>query len=136
MSYKGAVEWPYELRYGAVNRVESDVLVIGGGIAGPWAAIEAARRGVRVALVEESDNISSGPSGCDHWGPALDNPCSKITPDEYVEIVDAGTRGYINGVMEYINCSDGYRAMLELEKMGGKIRDDADARARCHQQEG
>ena len=126
MSYKGAVEWPYELRYGAVNRVESDVLVIGGGIAGPWAAIEAARRGVRVALVEESDNISSGPSGCDHWGPALDNPCSKITPDEYVEIVDAGTRGYINGVMEYINCSDGYRAMLELEKMGGKIRDDAD----------
>jgi len=126
MSYKGAVEWPYELNYGAVNRVEADVLVLGGGIAGPWAAIEAARRGVTVAIVEQGDNISSGPSGCDHWGPALDNPCSKITPDEYVGIVDDGTRGYINGIMEYINCSDGYRAMLDIEKMGGKIRDDAD----------
>ena len=126
MSYKGAVEWPYEINYGVVNRVETDVLVLGGGIAGPWAAIEAARRGVRVAIVEQSDNISSGPSGCDHWGPALDNPCSKITPDEYVPIVEDGFRGYVNGIMEYINCSDGYRAMLELEKMGGKIRDDAD----------
>ncbi|MGD0803074.1 MAG: FAD-dependent oxidoreductase [Candidatus Bathyarchaeia archaeon] len=126
MSFKGVVEWPYELRYGTVNRVETDVLVIGGGIAGPWAAIEAARRGTRVTLIEESDNISSGPSGCDHWGPALDNPCAKITPDEYLEIVDPGYRGYINGIMEYINCNDGYRALLELEKMGGKIRDDAD----------
>ncbi len=126
MSFKGVVDWPYELKYGTVNRVKTDVLVIGGGIAGPWAAIEAARRGARVTLIEESDNLSSGPSGCDHWGPALDNPCAKITPDEYLEIVDPGYRGYINGIMEYVNCSDGYRALLELEEMGGKIRDDAD----------
>ncbi len=126
MSYRGAVEWPYEIKYGDLNRVESDVLVLGGGIAGPWAAIEAARRGVHVTLVEESDNLSSGPSGCDHWGPALDNPCSRITPEEYVDIAEAGFRGYTNGIIEYINCSDGYRALLELEKMGGKIRDDVD----------
>ncbi len=126
MSFKGVVEWPYEVKYGTVNHINTDVLVIGGGVAGPWAAIEAARRGARVTLIEEADNISSGPSGCDHWGPALDNPCAKINPDEYLEIVEPGYRGYINGIVEYLNCNDGYRALLELEKMGGKIRDDAD----------
>jgi succinate dehydrogenase/fumarate reductase flavoprotein subunit len=126
MSSKGFVKWPYPLRYGKVNRIKTDVLVIGGGIAGPWAAIEAAKRGVKVILVEEADAISSGPSGCDHWGPALDNPCCTISPEEYVEIIDAGNRGYINGMLEYVNCSEGYQALLQLEKMGGKIRDDAD----------
>ena len=32
-------EWPYPIRYGEVKEVTSDVLVIGGGVAGCRAAI-------------------------------------------------------------------------------------------------
>ena len=44
-------EWPYPVRYEQEQGIETDVLVLGGGIAGCWAAISAARKGVRVALV-------------------------------------------------------------------------------------
>ena len=37
--------WPYANELGQEERVESDVLVLGGGIAGCYAAIAAARRG-------------------------------------------------------------------------------------------
>ncbi|MBW1863427.1 MAG: FAD-dependent oxidoreductase [Deltaproteobacteria bacterium] len=49
----GLIEWPYPIRYYHETEVEADVLVLGGGIAGCWAAISAARKGVKVALVEK-----------------------------------------------------------------------------------
>ena len=55
-----APPWPYPVDYEKETEVETDVLVIGGGIAGCWAAISAARKGVRVALVEKGDTIRSG----------------------------------------------------------------------------
>ena len=45
-------EWPYPIRYGEVKEVSTDVLVIGGGVAGCRAAISAAQRGVTVAVAE------------------------------------------------------------------------------------
>src|SRR5512139_3237901 len=64
-----APEWPYAIRYDQEQVIDTDVLVIGGGIAGCWAAISAAPKGVRVALVEKSATIRSGAGGpgCDHW---------------------------------------------------------------------
>ena len=61
--------WPYPIRYDREQEIETDVLVIGGGISGCWAAISAARQGVRVVLVEKGDTIRSGAGGpgCDHW---------------------------------------------------------------------
>ena len=47
--------WPYPVRFGQEREIDTDVLVIGGGIAGCWAAISAARQGVRVALLEKGD---------------------------------------------------------------------------------
>ena len=38
-------QWPYENEYGQTETVESDVLVLGGGLAGCFAAISAARKG-------------------------------------------------------------------------------------------
>ena len=62
------LEWPYPLLYDNGQEVTADVLVLGGGIAGCWAAIAAAQRGVSVALVEKGAAIRSGAggSGCDH----------------------------------------------------------------------
>ena len=54
MHYEGLIKehaprWPYPVHYGKENEVSCDVLVLGGGIAGCWAAIGAARKGARVA---------------------------------------------------------------------------------------
>ena len=75
--------WPYPVDYGKENEVGCDVLVLGGGIAGCWAAINAVRRGVSVALVEKADTIRSGSGGpgCDHWENPMTSPLSNMEPE-------------------------------------------------------
>lgn len=54
----------------AVAELETDVLVIGGGLAGCWAAVAAARAGVRTTLVEKGYCGASGvtaTAGPGHW---------------------------------------------------------------------
>ena len=41
--------WPYPVNYGKENVISTDVLVLGGGVAGCHAAINAAKKGVKVA---------------------------------------------------------------------------------------
>ena len=53
-------EWPYPVRYDRENDVSTDVLVLGGGIAGCHAAINAARKGVKVAVLEKGMTKWSG----------------------------------------------------------------------------
>jgi succinate dehydrogenase/fumarate reductase flavoprotein subunit len=123
---KGIIEWPYPIRYDTVNKVDTDVLIIGGGIAGSWAAIKAAERGVKVTVVEQASALSAGPAGVDHWMYALDNPCCKISPDDFIEAHEYSNWGYINGIAHYVNYNEAYKRLLELEKMGAKVRDTED----------
>lgn len=118
-------EWPYPIKYANEQAIETDVLVLGGGIAGCWAAISAARKGVRVALVEKSATIRSGASGpgCDHWCDAPANPSSNVDPDEWARGLASASGGYSNGIGRQIQCRENYDTMLELEQMGGKVRD-------------
>ncbi len=122
------LEWPYPLLYDKVQEVTTDVLILGGGIAGCWAAIAAAKKGVRVALVEKGATIRSGAggSGCDHWESAATNPCSRVTPEELTKAMIKAHHGYNNGISHYIECREGYDRLLDLERFGGKIRDTAD----------
>jgi succinate dehydrogenase/fumarate reductase flavoprotein subunit len=123
-----APEWPYGIHYDREQQIDTDVLVIGGGIAGCWAAISAARTGVRVALVEKSATVRSGAGGpgCDHWCDAAANPLSKVNPDEWAERLTNGFGGYGCGIGREIQCRENYDTLLELERMGGKIRDTDD----------
>jgi len=108
------------------NEVITDVLVLGGGIAGCWAAIAAAKKGLIVTLVEKGATVSSGSGvGCDHWLYTA-NPCSKITPEEMVDAEFTSTKGYTNSISRYIASRESYDTLLELEEMGGKIRDTED----------
>jgi succinate dehydrogenase/fumarate reductase flavoprotein subunit len=124
--------WPYPVRYGAESEDAYDVLVIGGGIAGCHAAINAARLGARVAVLDKGPVIRSGSggSGCDHWHGAVTNPCSRVTPEELVKVVDAYPFGitteYGNGITCYIMARESYDTLLDLESMGVRIRDSAD----------
>ena len=122
------LEWAYPLRWDEIKEVSTDVLILGGGIAGCWAAIAAARKGLKTTLVEKGATIRSGAggSGCDHWESAATNPCSRVTPEELTMAMIKDHNGYNNGISHYIECREGYDRLLDLEKMGAKIRDTGD----------
>jgi len=120
--------WPYPVRYGNEIRVTSDVLVLGGGIAGCHAAINARRKGVHVVLVEKGATKWSGHGGAgvDHWLNACTNPCSSVTPEEFVESVSRDCDGYDCGPPLYINAQEAYDTLLDIERMGVRVRDAQD----------
>ncbi|MBW1997575.1 MAG: FAD-binding protein [Deltaproteobacteria bacterium] len=121
-----ALKWPYSIRYDVNNELKADVLILGGGPAGCMAAISAARVGLKVLLVDKAHpKRSGGGSGVDHWL-NTPNPCSKITPEECVEWEFKSFGGYSNGISRYIAAREGYDTLLELEKMGAKVRDKDD----------
>lgn len=126
---KYAPEWPYPVNYGKENEVSCDVLVLGGGVAGCHAAINAAKRGVKVVVVDKGPVRRSGCSGAgvDHWHAACTNPCCKITPEEMVEEHES-CGGYSygelgNGISCYITSKEGWDALQDVEKMGVPVRD-------------
>jgi succinate dehydrogenase/fumarate reductase flavoprotein subunit len=122
-------EWPYPIRYGKETEVDCDVLVLGGGVAGCHAAINAKRRGAKVVVVDKGPVRRSGCSGAgvDHWHGACTNPCSTITPLEMVEGHEEyggyhyGELG--NGMTCYITGVESYDTLLDVEKMGVQVRD-------------
>jgi len=124
---KSTLEWPYPVNYGKENEVSADVLILGGGIAGCHAAINAAKRGVKVVVVEKGATVRSGSGGAgvDHWHDAFANPCSKISPDEAMETgaTHAGGGEYSSGHNTYITCKESWDALLDVEKMGLQFRD-------------
>ena len=123
-SYTG-MEWPYKVDYDKTTEVKTDVLIVGGGIAGTFAAIAAAKKGLKVAIIDKADIVRSGcsGSGVDHW--ISRSPDSPETPEEYSETLRAGVGRGKYAVMSayYIQAMEAYDALMELEKIGLPIRD-------------
>lgn len=120
--------WPYANETGVEETVDSDVLVLGGGLSGCFAAIAAARKGLSVVIVEKGaiERSGSAGTGFDHWESACTNPCSCVTAKEIAEAYVREQDGYSNGIAHYIECREGYDRLLDLESFGGKIRDTED----------
>lgn len=120
--------WPYANEAGEEEIITSDVLVLGGGLAGCYAAIAAARKGQSVTVVEKGATERSGSAGTgfDHWESACTNPCSKVTPEEIAGAYVDEQDWYSNGIAHYIECREGYDRLLDMERFGGKIRDTED----------
>lgn len=118
-------QWPYSNEFGKEESVTSDILVLGGGLAGCFAAISAAQRGKKVVLVEKGATKRSGSAGTgfDHYESACTNPCSRVTPKEIAEAYVDEQDHYSNGILHYIGCRESYDRLLDLERFGGKIRD-------------
>jgi succinate dehydrogenase/fumarate reductase flavoprotein subunit len=118
-------EWPYPINYGKVNEIVTDVLVIGGGVAGLQAAINAAKKGVSVAVAERghAKRSGSGGAGVDHWHGAVTNPCSRVTPEMYTRACYDSMQGWTGGHVRYIITKEGWDTLLDCEKMGIQIRD-------------
>lgn len=118
-------QWSYPNEAGQEETVVCDVLVLGGGLSGCFAAISAARRGQKVVLVEKGaiERSGSAGTGFDHWESACTNPCSEVTPEEIAEAYVREQDWYSNGIAHYIECREGYDRLLDIESFGGKIRD-------------
>jgi succinate dehydrogenase/fumarate reductase flavoprotein subunit len=123
-----APKWPYPVNYEKENEVSCDVLVLGGGIAGCWAAISAARTGIKVILVDKGATKTSGAggSGVDHWHAAVTNPACTIDPLEFSQVTIDNYGGWRCGISQHITSMESFNCLLELEKMGMKIRDSED----------
>lgn len=121
-------KWPYANEIGREEHLECDVLVLGGGLAGCYAAIAAARKGQKVILMEKGATKRSGSagSGFDHWESACTNPGSQVTPKEVTEAYIDEQDHYSNGIAHYIECREGWDRLLDMESFGGKIRDTED----------
>lgn len=117
--------WPYPIRYGNERRIETDVLVLGGGIAGCHAAINARRRGAEVVILEKSAAkwSGNGGAGVDHWLSACTNPCSQVSPEAFTVRAMQDSGGYDCGPLRYINARESWDALLDCEQMGMQIRD-------------
>src|SRR5574340_835504 len=120
------LRWPYALRWRHQRDLDCDVLVLGGGIAGVWAAIAAARCGARVIILEKAatERSGAGGAGVDHWQWAADNPASAITPAEFTQALIDNHGGWRSGISTFIQCASAYETLLEQEAYGGKVRDD------------
>jgi succinate dehydrogenase/fumarate reductase flavoprotein subunit len=118
-------EWTYPIRYENERIIKTDALILGGGIAGCHAAINARRKGITVAVIEKGATkwSGSGGAGVDHWLAACTNPCSIITPEEYTTVGLQSNGGYDCGALRYVACRESWDALLDCEQMGMQIRD-------------
>ncbi len=118
-------DWPYPVRYGKETILSTDILVLGGGIAGCHAAINARRTGASVTVLEKAAAkwSGNGGAGVDHWLSACTNPCSAVSPEEFTARVTEDCGGYDCGPLRYVNARDGWDTLLDCEAMGVRIRD-------------
>ncbi len=114
--------------------VKTDVLVVGGGIAGCPAAAKAAEHGLKVTLVDKSkvDRSGSAAIGIDHYNGAYPRG---MTPQQWQELEkNLGPMAYYGGgpysdpSRVYRMYANGLWAIEELEKLGVTMRWDGELR--------
>jgi succinate dehydrogenase/fumarate reductase flavoprotein subunit len=107
--------------------IETDVLIIGGGLAGCMAAIKAAEEDVSVTIAEKADTRSSGcaGTGVDHiWGyiPPVHEKMGYTVED----IIESHTKGIANGFIDqellHLIVRESYNRILDLERFGLNLR--------------
>ncbi len=107
--------------------IETDVIVMGGGVGGCPAAAKAAEKGLRVTLVEKAKTDRSGHSGVgmDH---VMDFPREGVSVLDYVKYWQ-GRHKLLCGEGRIVNANIGYRlgkeawwGLAEMEKMGLEMK--------------
>ena len=107
--------------------IDTDVLVIGGGLAGCMAAIKASESGVKVTIAEKSNTLSSGcaGTGIDHvWGyiPPIHDQMGWTIDDLVEDHCQGVARGFINRELLYLVARESYERVLDLERFGINFR--------------
>jgi succinate dehydrogenase/fumarate reductase flavoprotein subunit len=107
--------------------LDSDVLIIGGGLAGCMAAIKASEFGVTVILVEKANTLASGcaGTGVDHmW--AYIPPVHEKMGYTIEDLIESHTKGIAHGFIDrellHLITRESYNRMLDLERFGLNFR--------------
>lgn len=102
--------------------IETDVLIIGGGLAGSMAAIKARETGAEVVIFEKAAIRRSGNAGkgMDHL-PIAVHPQLTTTPDELAERSLVGMEGLVNPALSHVLAGEGYDRILDLRDYGVEI---------------
>jgi len=107
--------------------LETDVLVIGGGIAGCMAAIRARELGAEVTLLEKGNTRRSGcaATGIDHcWTYIPPIHGSHCSVEDIVEDHCRNADGFIFKDLVHFIAANSYQRILDLEKFGVPMRDE------------
>ena len=107
--------------------IETDVLVIGGGLAGCMAAIKAAEQGVEVAIAEKANTENSGcaATGIDHtWAyiPPVHEAMGYTIDDMMEDHRQAIAGGLMLKDLFYLVAGENYERVLEMERFGVNFR--------------
>jgi adenylylsulfate reductase subunit A len=110
------------------NVIETDVAVVGGGLAGLFVAIGAAEQGARVVVMEKARIERSGAigGGVDHCLAYLNEGEPWDTRDGYLAFVKKAAAGAVDiAVHEKIYCDELTAAIKRMEKIGCPMHDPA-----------
>ncbi|MCL5959253.1 MAG: FAD-dependent oxidoreductase [Chloroflexi bacterium] len=106
------------------TKLESDVVIIGGGLAGLNAAIAAAERGARVVIIEKGKIERSGciAGGVDHFMAYLEEGEPWDTRDAYLTFVQEQGRGAVDiEIHERVYCDELPEAIKRMERIGNPL---------------
>jgi succinate dehydrogenase/fumarate reductase flavoprotein subunit len=114
---------------GEVETIETDVLVVGGGIAGCMAAIKAAEHDVEVLIAEKANTEHSGAAatGIDHfWAyiPPVHSAMGWSLEDLLEDHASGYAAGMVNEDLLYLVASRSYERAMDLERFGLRFRFD------------
>jgi succinate dehydrogenase/fumarate reductase flavoprotein subunit len=107
--------------------IETDVLIIGGGLAGCMAGIKAAESDVTVTIVEKADTRASGcaGTGIDHlWAyiPTVHEKMGYALEDLVESHIKGIARGFIDPELLHFIARESYNRVLDLESFGLNFR--------------
>lgn len=109
------------------RRIETDVLVIGGGLAGCMASIKATEENVKVAIAEKANTLRSGcaATGISHyWVHIPEIHDSLFSAEDLVSDLTNAVEGIADKKLLRVMVQESYDRLLDLEKYGQKIRDE------------
>lgn len=110
-----------------IVRIETDVIIIGGGLAGCMAGIKASEHGLRVLIAEKSNALRSGQaaSGIDHiWAyiPPVHGKMGWTIEDLVEDHMRGVAHGFARKELIHFIARESYSRVLDLEKFGIKMR--------------
>lgn len=119
-----------EIQRGKTQHFETDVLIVGGGMAGGMAALAALRSGLKVMLVDKADTRRSGGGGTgnDHFGGVIVPGQSEWEAEDLVRDHTELSFGFTNQDLIYVLATQGIERVKYLESLGIQFLKDPDGK--------